>query len=182
MGRQIHSKLDKTYRKILGYMPQHQGLYNQFTGLQFLNYMAILKQIPKNQIPQEIENVASYANLTKELNKKIGAYSGGMKQRLLIANTIIGNPKLLIFDEPTAGLDPKERIRVRHLISKLAEDKIVIATHIVSDIENIAHQILILKDGVLLENNNAEQLIDSYCPSGDLEDVYMQIFGDQEDA
>ena len=102
-----------------------------------------------------------------------------MKQRLLIAATIIGNPKLLIFDEPTAGLDPKERIRVKKIMSELAKDKIVIiATHIVPDIENIANEIIILKDGILREKNTPEELIRKYAENGDLEDVYMNIFGE----
>ena len=98
---------------------------------------------------------------------------------MLIAATIIGNPKLLIFDEPTAGLDPKERIRVKRIMSELAKDKIVIiATHIVPDIENIANEIIILKDGILRERNTPEELIKKYAENGDLEDVYMNIFGE----
>ena len=105
--------------------------------------------------------------------------SGGMKQRLLIAATIIGNPNLLIFDEPTAGLDPKERVRVKKIMSDLAKDKIVIiATHIVPDIENIANEIIILKDGIIREKNTPEELIKKYAENGNLEDVYMNIFGE----
>ena len=131
--------LGAKYREILGYMPQGQGLYNGFTAKRFLNYIAVLKEVPKEEIEMQIQKVSKSVNLQDELGKKIGMYSGGMKQRLLIAATIIGNPKLLIFDEPTAGLDPKERIRVKKIMSELAKDKIVIiATHIVPDIENIA--------------------------------------------
>ena len=116
------------------------------------------------------------------LFRSIGMYSGGMKQRLLIASCIIGNPQLLIFDEPTAGLDPKERVRVKNLLKELAEDKIIIiATHIVPDIENIAKEIIILKKGVLIEKSNPEELIKKYTEQGDLEDVYMSIFGNEED-
>ena len=171
--------LGAKYREILGYMPQGQGLYNGFTAKRFLNYIAVLKEVPKEEIEIQIQKVSKSVNLQDELSKKIGMYSGGMKQRLLIAATIIGNPKLLIFDEPTAGLDPKERIRVKKIMSELAKDKIVIiATHIVPDIENIANEIIILKDGILREKNTPEELIKKYAENGDLEDVYMNIFGE----
>ena len=171
--------LGAKYREILGYMPQGQGLYNGFTAKRFLNYIAVLKDIPKEDIENQIEKVSKSVNLQDELSKKIEMYSGGMKQRLLIAAAIIGNPKLLIFDEPTAGLDPKERIRVKKLMSELAKDKIVIiATHIVPDIENIANEIIILKNGVLKEKDTPEKLIKKYAQNGNLEDVYMNIFGE----
>ena len=171
--------LGAKYREILGYMPQGQGLYNGFTAKRFLNYIAVLKEVPKEDVEMQIQKVSKSVNLQDELGKKIGMYSGGMKQRLLIAATIIGNPKLLIFDEPTAGLDPKERIRVKRIMSELAKDKIVIiATHIVPDIENIANEIIILKDGILRERNTPEELIKKYAENGDLEDVYMNIFGE----
>lgn len=171
--------LGAKYRELLGYMPQGQGLYNGFTAKRFLNYIAVLKEVPKEEIEMQIQKVSKSVNLQDELGKKIGMYSGGMKQRLLIAATIIGNPKLLIFDEPTAGLDPKERIRVKKIMSELAKDKIVIiATHIVPDIENIANEIIILKDGILREKNTPEELIKKYAEDGDLEDVYMNIFGE----
>lgn len=171
--------LGAKYREILGYMPQQQGLYNGFTAKRFLNYIAVLKDVPKEDIENQIEKVSKSVNLQDELGKKIEMYSGGMKQRLLIATAIIGNPKLLIFDEPTAGLDPKERIRVKKLMSELAKDKIVIiATHIVPDIENIANEIIILKNGVLKEKDTPEKLINKYAKNGNLEDVYMNIFGE----
>ena len=171
--------LGAKYREILGYMPQGQGLYNGFTAKRFLNYIAVLKDIPKEDIENQIEKVSKSVNLQDELSKKIEMYSGGMKQRLLIATAIIGNPKLLIFDEPTAGLDPKERIRVKKIMSELAKDKIVIiATHIVPDIENIANEIIILKNGVLKEKDTPEKLINKYAKNGNLEDVYMNIFGE----
>jgi len=179
---QENMKLGVKYREILGYMPQQQGLYNGFTGKRFLNYIAVLKDIPKEKIQEDILKVAKKVNLQDDLNTKIGMYSGGMKQRLLIASCIIGNPQLLIFDEPTAGLDPKERVRVKKLLKELAEDKIIIiATHIVPDIENIAKEIIILKKGVLIEKSNPEELIKKYTEQGDLEDVYMSIFGNEED-
>lgn len=177
-----YQKLGVKYREILGYMPQQQGLYNGFTGKRFLNYIAVLKDIPKKEILLQIEESAKKVNLQNELDKKINMYSGGMKQRLLIASCILGNPKLLIFDEPTAGLDPKERVRVKKLMQELSSKSIVIiATHIVPDIENIAKEIVILKEGVLIEKNTPEKLIEKYAPNGDLEDVYMNIFENKEE-
>ena len=179
---QENTKLGVKYREILGYMPQQQGLYNGFTGKRFLNYIAVLKDIPKEKIQEDILKVAKKVNLQDDLNTKIGMYSGGMKQRLLIASCIIGNPQLLIFDEPTAGLDPKERVRVKNLLKELAEDKIIIiATHIVPDIENIAKEIIILKKGVLIDKSNPDELIKKYTEQGDLDDVYMSIFENEED-
>ena len=177
-----YQKLGAKYREILGYMPQQQGLYNGFTGKRFLNYIAVLKDIPKKEILLQIEESAKKVNLQNELDKKINMYSGGMKQRLLIASCILGNPKLIIFDEPTAGLDPKERVRVKKLMQELSSKSIVIiATHIVPDIENIAKEIVILKEGVLIEKNTPEKLIEKYAPNGDLEDVYMNIFENKEE-
>lgn len=177
-----YQKLGVKYREILGYMPQQQGLYNGFTGKRFLNYIAVLKDIPKKEILLQIEESAKKVNLQNELDKKINMYSGGMKQRLLIASCILGNPKLIIFDEPTAGLDPKERVRVKKLMQELSSKSIVIiVTHIVPDIENIAKEIVILKEGVLIEKNTPEKLIEKYAPNGDLEDVYMNIFENKEE-
>lgn len=181
-GRNV-DKLGDDYRDILGYMPQGQGLYNGFTGYMFLNYIAVLKGVSKKDIKTEIERVTKSVNLTDSIDKKIGTYSGGMKQRILIASAIIGNPRLIIFDEPTAGLDPKERIRVKNLLSSLSKNKIIIiATHIVPDIENMAKNILVLKDGKLLEEKSADKLIEKYAPEGNLEDVYMSIFANGEEV
>ena len=176
-------KLGDDYRKILGYMPQQQGLYNGFTGYMFLNYIAVLKDIPKKDIKFEIKKVTESVNLMDSIHKKIGTYSGGMKQRLLIASAIIGNPKLIVLDEPTAGLDPKERVRVKNLMASLAKDKIIIiATHIVPDIENMAASILVLKEGILLKETEPAKLIQKYALNGNLEDVYMSIFANGEEV
>jgi len=181
-GRNV-DKLGDDYRDILGYMPQGQGLYNGFTGYMFLNYIAVLKGVSKKDIKTEIERVTKSVNLTDSIDKKIGTYSGGMKQRILIASAIIGNPRLIIFDEPTAGLDPKERIRVKNLLASLSKNKIIIiATHIVPDIENMSKNILVLKDGELLEEKSADKLIEKYAPEGNLEDVYMSIFANGEEV
>ncbi len=175
-------KLGTNYLSVLGYMPQGQGLYNGFTGYMFLNYIAVLKDIPKKEIKNEIQRVIEYVNLKNDIKTKINAYSGGMKQRLLIASAIIGNPKLIILDEPTAGLDPKERVKVKKMIKDLSKNKIIIiATHIVPDIENITTHILVLKEGTLLKETETDKLIQKYAPNGGLEDVYMSIFTNGEE-
>lgn len=126
---------------------------------------------------EEIERVAKDVNLLNELDKKIGGYSGGMKQRILIAQAIMGSPKILIMDEPTAGLDPKERVRVRELLFSISKEKIIlVATHVVSDIQSISKEIIIIKDGKIVEVGTSEKLIDKYAANGTLEDVYMKIF------
>ena len=152
--------MGKAFRSILGFMPQHQGLYDNFTGFRFLSYIAALKGMEANRATEEIEKVALLVNLSDELGKKLGAYSGGMKQRILIAQAILNEPQVLIFDEPTAGLDPKERIRVRNLIAEIALEKIVIiATHVVSDVEYIAKEVIFLKKGKVLAKGTSSELL-----------------------
>ena len=173
-------KLGKKYRRILGYMPQQQNLYDTFTGRQFLLYMCALKEIKAANAVTEVENVAKRVNLTDQLDKKLGAYSGGMKQRLLAASAVLGSPKLLIFDEPTAGLDPKERVRLRQFMKELSKDAIVLtATHVVSDVETVADEILLLKDGHLVDKAPVDILIEKYAPGENLEQVYLNIFGEE---
>lgn len=174
-------KLDGAYRKILGFMPQQQCLYDGFSGFEFLNYIALLKGINKKELGSEISRVSSLTNMAEHLSKKISGYSGGMKQRLLLASTVIGNPKLVILDEPTAGLDPKERIRTRQLIQSISKDKtVIIATHIVSDIEKIADEIVLIKSGQLIEKNGYKELCEKYGNGKGLESVYMHFFSDEE--
>lgn len=175
-------KLGAGYRSILGYAPQQQGLYETFTGRRFLSYMGTLKEIPKKAMGAEIERVADYTNLMEKLDYPIGTYSGGMKQRLLIAQAMMGNPKLMIMDEPTAGLDPKERVRIREKIKELSEGKIIlVATHVVSDIESIAKEIIVLKAGEVIAKDTVETLCQQYGGVDDLEDVYMKLFGKEVD-
>ena len=134
---------------VLGYMPQQQALYDDFSARAFLYYMASLKKIKNPK--REIEHLLKVVNLSKVAHKKIGSFSGGMKQRILLAQAMLGNPKILLLDEPTAGLDPIERIRIRNFISEFSKDKIVIlATHVVSDIEFIAGKVIILSAGEII--------------------------------
>ncbi|MBS5927722.1 MAG: ATP-binding cassette domain-containing protein [Clostridium sp.] len=175
-GNNVKS-LGKDFLKDIGFAPQQQGLYEEFTGRRFLAYMGTLKGISKKILKEEIERVAKDVNLLNELDKKIGGYSGGMKQRILIAQAIMGSPKILIMDEPTAGLDPKERVRVRELLFSISKEKIIlVATHVVSDIQSISKEIIIIKDGKIVEVGTSEKLIDKYAANGNLEDVYMKIF------
>ena len=141
-------KLGKSYRACLGFMPQQQELYANMTARDFLGYLSALKGIPRKEAKNQIADVLEQVELSEQATQKIGGFSGGMKQRLLIAQALLGNPSLLILDEPTAGLDPAERIRFRNLISELSENRIVIlSTHIVSDVEYIAKDIWLMKDG-----------------------------------
>ena len=159
-GANIRSLKDK-YRAVVGYMPQQQVLYDNFTGEEFLWYMAALKGIKKNVCRNRVNEMLQMVSLWKEKDKKIGSYSGGMKQRILIAQAMLNDPEILIMDEPTAGLDPSERIRIRNFLSTISENKIIIiATHIVSDIEFIAKEIILLKDGKVENAGAPQQLLE----------------------
>ncbi|OEH93035.1 ABC transporter ATP-binding protein [Bacillus solimangrovi] len=153
--------LDEKYREILGYLPQYIGLYKSFTAEKYLMYIAALKGIEQQTARKKIDELLEVVNLTEHRKRKVGKFSGGMKQRLGIAQALLNDPKVLIVDEPTAGLDPKERIRFRNLLSSISKDRIVLlSTHIVSDIEFIAKEILILKQGQLIQKEKPEQLLD----------------------
>lgn len=143
----------------IGFLPQYPMFYRNFTAKEFLQYMAVLKDYKMKDIDKYIDELLKLVNLDDEKNKKIGSFSGGMKQRLGIAQAIINEPKILIFDEPTAGLDPRERIRFRNIISSIAKDRIVIlATHIVTDISFIAKEVILLKNGLLIRKGTQEYL------------------------
>ena len=152
--------IDKEYRKLLGYMPQQQNFYPELTLLRFMYFIASLKGLNKHEAKLDIEYYLKMVNLYDVREKRIGTFSGGMRQRALIAQALIGNPKILILDEPTAGLDPKERIRIRNLISEVSRDKIVIiATHVVADVEFIAKEIIMLNSGVILKSGKPADLL-----------------------
>ncbi len=181
-------KLGRDFRRVLGYMPQQQGYYEHMTAQTFLSYMADLKAIPKKQARAEIEKLLEITNLSDVRHKKLGGYSGGMKQRVLLAQALLGDPKVVILDEPTAGLDPKERIRIRNFIADLSRERIILlATHIVSDIESISDQILMMKKGRVvgmdrpdrLIENVAQEVRESVVPGHfSLEDVYLYYLGE----
>lgn len=152
--------IDKEYRKLLGYMPQQQNFYPELTLLRFMYFIASLKGLNKHEAKRDIEYYLKMVNLYDVREKRIGTFSGGMRQRALIAQALIGNPRILILDEPTAGLDPKERIRIRNLISEVSRDKIVIiATHVVADVEFIAKEIIMLNSGVILKSGKPADLL-----------------------
>ena len=152
-------KMGVRFREKLGFMPQYPGLYPNFTVERFMWYMAALKGLPKEKAKKDIPEILAAVELDDVPKRKIGALSGGMKQRLTLAQAVLGDPEILILDEPTAGLDPKQRIAIRNYISKIAFNKIVIiATHVVSDIEFIARDIIMLKKGVIVDNAPPHEL------------------------
>ena len=162
---------EEGYRAVLGYLPQDFGYYPEFTAMDFLLYMAALKGLPKQPAKRRANELLELVGLQDMGRKKIKTFSGGMKQRLGIAQALLNNPKLLILDEPTAGLDPKERVRFRNLIQQLGKDSIVLlSTHIVSDIEHIADEVLMMKDGTLIYNGTWDEQM------GDLERFYLAQF------
>ncbi len=155
-------KLKKEYCISIGLMPQTQKGYEQFTAIQFLYYMATLKGMSKQQASEEIHTLLHRVGLQEYQDLKLKAFSGGMRQRLMFIQAMLNDPKIVILDEPTAGLDPFERIRLRNLISELAQDKIVIiATHVMQDVESIAKEIILLKEGNVLFQGSGNTIIHS---------------------
>src|SRR2546423_4200914 len=146
-GQDIRTQ-GETLRQVLGYLPQDFGVYPEFTGRQFLRYLAAMKGLPRPLVNRRVDEVLSIVNLEQEADRKLPASSGGMKQRIGIAQALLNDPELLIVDEPTAGLDPSERVRFRTLLSSLTCNQIIIlSTHIISDVEAVANRLLILQAG-----------------------------------
>lgn len=164
------------YRALLGYLPQDFGYYPEFSGRDFLMYMAALKGLSKSHAKRRTDELLELVSLSEVAKKKVKTYSGGMKQRLGIAQALLNSPKLLIVDEPTAGLDPKERVKFRRLIADLGKESIVLlSTHIVSDVERIADNMLMMRDGELVYNQPWDK------SRTDLERLYLEEFGEIEE-
>ena len=153
-------KMGARFREKLGFMPQYPGMYGSFSAESFLWYVAELKAVPRDKAKTDIPEVLEAVELSDVANKRISSFSGGMKQRLALAQAVLGDPSVLVLDEPTAGLDPKQRIAVRNYISRIAFNKIVIiATHVVSDVEYIARNVILLKKGKIVDQASPAELI-----------------------
>ena len=161
----------ENYRALLGYLPQDFGYYPEFSAKEFLEYFAALKGLEKKKAKEKTKDLLELVGLSDVANKKIKTFSGGMKQRVGIAQALLNDPKILILDEPTAGLDPKERVRFRSLIEELGKNSIVLlSTHIVTDIEHIADRIIMMKDGSMIWQGNQSDV------TGDLEEFYLKKY------
>ncbi|MCC0629213.1 MULTISPECIES: ABC transporter ATP-binding protein [unclassified Clostridioides] len=153
-------KMDDDYRNILGYLPQEFGVYKNFTAKQFLQYIGALKGLKGNDLNSRIDELLELVGLYDVRNKTIGKFSGGMKRRVGIAQVLLNDPKIIVLDEPTAGLDPQERARFRNLIAKISRDKIIIlSTHIISDIESVAKETIMIKNGKLLVKGTHREIL-----------------------
>lgn len=158
-GRDIF-ELDEEYRRLLGYLPQEFGFYPEFTVQDYLMYIASIKGIRPAAARKRMKQLLHQVGLAREQNKKMKKLSGGMKRRVGIAQAMLNDPRILILDEPTAGLDPSERVRFRNLISELSQDRLVLlSTHIVSDIEYIANEILLMQQGKIVHAGTQEELL-----------------------
>lgn len=180
-GKDVLS-LGSAFRAKLGYMPQQQGMYDEMSAYGFLLYISRLKGIRRGEAKKQARRLLSLVNLSDAAHKKLGGFSGGMRQRVLLCQALLGEPEVIILDEPTAGLDPKERIRIRNYVHDLAKESIVLwTTHIVSDIESIADDVILMKHGKLVKNGRPDELV-AEIGGRDLEDVYMHYLGADDDA
>lgn len=175
-------QMGERYRELLGYMPQDFGYYRDYSAEKFLLYIAVLKGLDRKSAKKRIGELLDELGIGEVKHKKLKTFSGGMLQRVGIAQAMLGDPAILILDEPTAGLDPKERARYRSFLEKFSEGKIVLySTHIVSDVESIADRIIMLNNHELFCDKTIDELMAEYGENGDegsLEKIFLQIYGD----
>ena len=173
-------QFDRTKHQI-GFMPEERGLYQKESIIDQLNYFADLHGRSRFDMRLELVKWMERLNVVGKLTDKVESLSKGNAQKVQLIATMIFHPEILILDEPTAGLDPKERVRLREVLAKLAHDRIIlVATHVVSDVEHVASEILLLKEGQLVDRDTPGALVEKYAPGGTLEEVYLSIFGEDE--
>ena len=174
-GKPMNGANRLTILQQVGSLIESPSYYGHLTGEENLRVVQTLRGLPRSDVSQVLDLV----RLTGQGKKQAAHYSLGMKQRLGLAAALLGDPKLLILDEPTAGLDPKERVRLRELLAGMAQDRIIlVATHVVSDVESVATKVILLRAGKIVDAAPVPELIETYAPGGGLEDVYLNVFGE----
>lgn len=170
-------KLGKNFRRILGFMPQEQGMYDELSARAFLIYMAGLKEVHGKKAREQVEDLLQLVDLQDAAHRKLGGFSGGMRQRILLAQALLGEPKVVILDEPTVGMDPAERLRVSEYIKEISKERIVLwSTHILSDVEAFADSLLIMDSGKLLAHDTPSGLLREHH-AGSLKELYFTLTG-----
>ena len=170
-------KLGKSFRRMLGFMPQEQGMYDELSARAFLIYMAGLKEVHGKKAREQVEDLLRLVDLQDAAHRKLGGFSGGMRQRILLAQALLGEPKVVILDEPTVGMDPAERLRVSEYIKEISKERIVLwSTHILSDVESFADFLLIMDSGKLLAHDTPSGLLREHH-AGSLEELYFTLTG-----